>query len=513
MNNRINPLMETHRTIRQSRFVVHLFFCLSLLFLPAAIYAQDGFGFGDTDGSAGNSGLPPSSGFSVNIGGEAQAELKGFFSDMKSAKKLKDIQGGDIFSGNLNFDARGSDAEAVINLDLTPVFDGSSPVTFDEAYVRAFFGPVTVEGGLRKLSWGKADSFSPLDVVNPLDYTDLTKLSDPPSIKIARPMLHTTWSLGSFTKLEAVFVPWFQGDKFATTGRWTPKQVTDLRSLIDETLTTTTSEIESSPLPNKTELLGEINDIGVSLENSIESGSIYPQTDTLKYAQGGMRFTTSIGSSDFGFQYYFGRLSRPAITGLNPYGFFTPSAMPPLLTDLHAEALIPYINYNYYHQIAVDYASVVAGFNLRAEAGANITKDLDGKDGTVENPALVWSLGFDRDLFAGINFNLQGTGKVRLFYNEIGDDPLLDCEAGSDMSSTRITAKISRKFFRDELELRTIGLWGIEDRDFLVMPGVIWSRNDVSTELSAGFFGGDKNGELGQYRDDGFVRVILSYTF
>ena len=214
-------------------------------------------------------------------------------------------------------------------------------------------------------------------------------------------------------------------------------------------------------------------------------------------------------------QYYFGRFPRPVITGLNPRSFFTPPSPPssPSLLDIHPEALNPDINYNYFHQIGVDYARVIAGFNLRAEAGANITSDLDGTDGETENPALVWSLGFDRDLFWEINLNLQGTGKVRLFQGALGDDPLLDCEAGSSMSSTRITAVISRSFLRDELELKVSGLWGIEDKDFLVMPSIAWSRNDVSAELSAGFFGGDKKGELGQYRDNGFARLILTYTF
>jgi len=476
-----------------------------LFFLPhIGIAAQESFGFGD-DGSG------PSN-VSVNIGGQVQAELKGFFGDMNSADKIKNIQAGDIFSGNLNFDAAGSAAEAVINLKLTPTFDGSSPVTFDEAFARAFFGPVTVEGGLRKLTWGKADSFGPLDVINPLDYTDLTKLSDPPSVKLARPMVHAIWSLGSFTKLEGVFVPWFQGDTFATSGRWVPSQVTDLQTVIGKTLTGTATRIGQlagggAITPEEAGLLtNTITKIGTSLENSIESGSIFPETTTLKYAQAGMRFTTTIGSSDIGLQYYFGRFHRPVISGLNPDSFFD-------LTGLHPEALTPTINYNYYHQIAADYASVIAGFNVRAEAGANITKDLDGTDGTVENPAIIWSLGFDRDLFAGINLNLQGTGKLRLFYDKIADDPLKDCEAGTDMTSTRITAKLSRKFFQDELELKATGLWGIEDKDLLIMPGVVWAKNDVSTELSAGFFGGDKNGELGQYRDNAFVRVIMSYSF
>ena len=430
------------------------FFVFAFLLIPAALFAQDAFGFGESGfGFSGPEGL------SVSISGEVNAELQGFFDDFNSAESLREKELGDIFSGTLNFTAAGSAAEGFVSLNLTPVFDGSSPVEIDEAFVRAFFGPVAVTGGLRRLTWGRADSFGPLDVVNPIDFSDISRLSDPQSVKISRPMIHVDWSLGPFSRLEAVFVPWFEGDNFAVSGRWVPSQVSELL------------------------------DAGINIED------FSPETNTLGYAQAGLRFTTTVGASDLGFQYYFGRFTRPSVI-LN----FTP-------------APVPTVNYNTFHQVGMDFASVIAGFNLRAEAGANITSDLDGTDGAVENPALFWSLGFDRDIFAGINLNLQGTGRVRLFNNEISDNPLEDIEAGSDLSSTRITGVISRNFSRDEIELKATGIWGIEDRDFLVMPAITWSRNDVSVELSAGFFGGDRNGELGQYRDNNFIRLLLSYSF
>jgi hypothetical protein len=297
-------------------------------------------------------------------------------------------------------------------------------------------------------------------------------------------MIRVSWNMGSFSKLEAVFVPWFRGHSFAKSGPWTPAQIGGLIpglavAVSDPTLAAVIRTLD-------------IND------------SYQERKTTLEYAQAGMRFTTSAGSSDFGFQYYFGRLPRPALEidmaklNANPLNF---------------DGWLN-IDYNRYHHIGADFARVVAGFNLRAEAGANITGDTGGGDGAVYNPALVWSLGFDRDLFLAVNLNLQGTGSVRLFHGKIGANPLVvDTEAGKDMTSTRITAKLSRKFFRDELELKTTGLWGIEDRDFLIMPAVAWSRGDLSAELSAGFFGGGRDGELGQYRNNNFIKTLLSYKF
>jgi hypothetical protein len=433
-------------------------FCLAL-----AVPAQD-FGFGDFEESA-------FSGGPVKIGGQVSAGLKGFFGDFSSPEKMGNMDLGDIFSGRLDFSVSGAAAEGIINLEISPPRSGASPseiLEIDEAYIRAFFGPLNVEGGLRKLSWGKADSFGPLDVINPLDYSDLSELTDPESVKLARPMIHVTWNTSSFSKLEAVFVPWFRGHKFSTSGRWAPEQI---------------SRLQSFP--------------------SFDIDTYYKDHKyTLEYAQAGLRFSGSAGSSDFGFQYYFGRLPRPAvaidITKLTP----PPASFDGLFN----------IGYNYYHQIGADFARVIWGFNTRAEAGVNITSDTGGSDGAVYNPSIVWSLGFDRDLFLAINLNLQGTGSVRLFHDKLGSS-LADTEAGKDRTSTRITAKLSRKFFQDELELKTTGLWGIEDRDFLIMPALVWSRNDLSAELSAGFFGGDKDGELGQYDGNNFIKTILSYKF
>jgi hypothetical protein len=101
------------------------------------------------------------------------------------------VQLGDVFSGKLNFTAETAHAKGVINLKLAPgpVYYGErSPVLVDEAYVTAWFGKLDITGGLRKLTWGKADSMGPLDVVNPLDYSDLSDLSDLMNLKIARPL-------------------------------------------------------------------------------------------------------------------------------------------------------------------------------------------------------------------------------------------------------------------------------------------------------------------------------------
>jgi hypothetical protein len=306
----------------------------------------------------------------------------------------------------------------------------------------------------------------PLDVINPLDYADLSDLSDTMKLKIPRPLVHASLVLGQFSKLEGVFVPTFEPLRFAESGRWAQAEFAQFEQLAA---------------------------LGVTVNR--------PNTTTLDYAQAGLRFTTTIANAaDIGVQYYYGRLSAPAVT----MSFTPPSPMPaavPLAVDFA---------YNPYHQIGVDYAQVIAGFNLRAELAANITRDSGGDDGGVYNPSLAWSLGFDRD-FWGITLNLQCNETIRLLDGEITSP--LDIEADSDVTATRVTASLSKKFLREELELKAALVWEVESGGCLIMPALVWAKNDLTAELSTGIFAGSDEGLFGQFHDNSFVKVGLKYTF
>ena len=431
--------------------VLVFLFMLSAAIPPLA--AQD-FGFGsiDTDGVGGFGGGSP---LTVSIGGEIQASLVGFVEEFRDGAEHTRL--GDIFSGKLNFTADTSHVRGVINFGLRT---SDNPITIDEAYLSGFFGILDLTTGLRKLAWGRADVMSPLDVINPMDFSDLTDLSDMMSLKIARPLIHASLRFGQFSRLEGVFVPNFAPARFAENGRWEPPQLAAL-----------------SQLP--------------------PGFVIRPDTTTLNYAQAGVRFTTTIGGvADIGIQYYYGRLTNPAITQT-----FTDPMLPPVIT----------FAYNPYHQIGIDWAQVLFGFNIRAELAGNITTDLDGTDGAIYNPSLAWSLGFDRDLFWGINLNIQCNETIRLLDSKISDP--YDIEADSDIMSTLIIASLSKKFMRDELEVRAAALWEVESGACLIMPGITWTRNDVAIELSAGIFAGNNEGLFGQFRDNSFLKVGIKYTF
>jgi hypothetical protein len=420
----------------------------------APLFAQD-FGFGPVSDEEAGGGAP-----ALVVSGSVSASMTAYVDDFSDGPDH--VRLGDIFSGRLNFSARASVAEGFVALRLRPE---AQPVALDEAYVRAWFGAFDVEAGLRKITWGKADSFGPLDVINLPDtaelYKEMADADDLMDVKIARPLVHASLRFGGSSKLEGVFVPNFMPYDLAAGGRWTSTQ--------------------AGPL-------------------ALASA---PDTSTLDYAQGGLRFTATVGSADLGVQYYYGRLPQPALKiGMDP------SATPPVSMELL---------YNPYHQAGLDYAQVVFGFNIRAELAANITEDIAGDDGSVYNPAIAWSLGFDRDLFFGINLNVQVNESVRLMNDQVGGTGLMggnfDIEGGTDLSATRMMATLSKKFFRDTLELRAAAAWGIEDGDFIIMPALIWTRDDLKIACSGGIFGGNHEGQLGQFYKNSFVKVAAVYTF
>jgi hypothetical protein len=298
--------------------------------------------------------------------------------------------------------------------------------------------------------------------------------------------------------------------------RWAPAQITglsgDMSGRLESVITQSMGKLNPYQL---LDLSGKLPALAGYMAD-VDPAAIYEDANqraqSLQYAQAGLRFTTTIRSSDFGVQYYYGRLPRPALNIQVKSGFISP--VDSMTVKIDPSQIKLDIDYNDYHQIGVDYAQVLYGFNVRAEFAANITEDLKGDRGDIYNPSLAWSLGFDRDVIGGINVNLQAAENIRLFHDQIGKDTrVIDTEDGKDPTFTRLTLILSKKFFRDELELKATGLWDIEEKDFLIMPAIAWTKNDVSVELSGGIFGGEEDGELGQYRDNHFVKAVLTYSF
>jgi len=507
-------------------------FLLLIILISAGAFGQD-FGFGFDDDTSAASGT-----VSVKIGGEIAAEFAPYFHDFLENADITEIS---LSNVKLNFTLSSPyiDIFTFFNLNaasISELWEGNerlkksnyTPLIIDEAFFRAYIKAVNIEVGYRKLSWGKADGGGPLDVTNPIDYSDLRKITDLKAIKIARPMLHITLNTGNFSKLEGVFIPNFAGHRFAETGRWQPSQSKNMPSTIEAGITSRATEKFTPMLTPLLQYDPSLITMFDNVKNNMASsllGNIsvtYPSTDTFKYFQAGLRYTTTIGSVDIGGQYFYGNLFRPSFTIAGVDAFLDDLAVgifggyPPTLNQYYQgkpNLISPQIKYTRYHQIGVDYAQVLFGFNIRAEAAFHLTEDYKGKDGSLQNPFIGWSFGFDRDLFMGLNINLQCNETIRLFNKKIKDNPVLDAEAGTRAVSTRLTMQLSKKFLKDNLETKTTAIWDLENSDFYIIPAIVYTMGSLTTELSAGFFAGKESGDLGQYRNNSYIKVGLKYSF
>jgi hypothetical protein len=475
------------------------------LLVPALCFGQ-GFGFEDDSDDSGSS-LP----FTLDFSGKIEAAPVLYLNDFKNGEYADAFSVLDFIRMYAGFDINGKNAQAFFGFNISyrafeELKDGDfslyPPELIDELWLKGYFGKFSVEAGLIKLRWGRMYSPGPLDIINPLDYSDLTNLTESREMKIARPMIHASFSIGEFSSVEAVFLPNFAPHKFAQDGRWTPGQYSNIVPVFIGGIFDRALQINP---PFYYTLQGMLALFGGSFPIPYE----LPDTSTLNYFQGGLRFNTVIGSSDLGFQYFYGNYMRPSVSlnGVDDFIYSTP--LPPPLTALPS----PHIEYTRYHQIGVDYSQVLFGFTLRAEFAAHITGDVSGDDGNVKNPFLAWSLGFDRDVFAGININVQCNETIRLLDDRVIKNPALDCEGASDVTSTRFIIQISKSFFNERLECKIVNIWDIEDSGFAVIPSVAWTANDTRIEISAGIFAGDTSSELGQYRDNSFIKLKLTYSF
>ena len=482
------------------------------------VWAQD-FGFGFSEDSDEETPSAPPLAFKLN--GEAVIEAAPYVFDFLETVNIKEIS---YWNVKVNFAVSSLYLDLFTNLNFNAdaigeLWSGSSdlkhsnytPRFIDEVFFRAYVGQFNIEAGYRKLSWGRADSPGPLDVTNPIDYTDLRNITDIRARKIARPMLHVTWNTGDFSRLESVFIPNFYGHRFASAGRWAPSRLSGYADMIKSELT---SQLTGKWKGNPLILLGMIPQIEANLLNSFTADSILSGVNTsgLKYFQTGIRYTTTIGSSDVGGQYYYGSLFRPdfSVKGIDT---FVDTIISTGGLVVNPSLISPEIKYTRYHQIGVDYARVVYGFNIRAEAAFHLTKDTKGDDGSSQNPFIGWSLGFDRELIQGINLNLQCDETIRLFNSKVGENPILDTEAGSKITSTRLSARLSKNFLKDKLESKATVIWDIENSDCYIIPSVAYNIGNLKTELSAGIFAGNESGEFGQYWENCFIKAGLKYSF
>ncbi|UTC64338.1 hypothetical protein E4O00_11045 [Treponema sp. OMZ 788] len=468
------------------------FSLIFILLISSLIFSEEAdlgdFGFDDEESSS------ESSVFSIDFGGAFYTGTEVFFD---AFKKPESYQFPFPLWGSLHLEAKSPLAEAYASVNLNaktiaaemggkseyfpkPLF----PRWIDEAYVQALAGPVVFGGGIKKVNWGRAHFLSVLDMVNPKDYSKPCEFY-PEKIKKSAPVFFLSAYLPKDMKIEFVYLPVFEADEFALGGRW-----------------------EQPPFINLTRELPVSSDNAGLNQARKERFLNAKKADTLDYAQGGLRYTLNIdGKHDLGFQYFTGFFHKPNFKSSHTPSDYTEAEF----KNVFEKATLIY---NRYHQIGADYEAMFGQFTVQAEFAANISSDLKGNNPDIYNPHLAWNLGLVYALPKNINLRLQAAETIRLLNSGINQDKLsLDTEKGRPITDTRLLLSLSQTLVRGSLEWKLNALVGIEDADFMINPELSWLIGTIGFDLGIGFFGGKKNGKLGCYQNNHFIKVSIGYEF
>ena len=454
--------------MKKNSIVISILFFLCCAVALNAEEAADDFGF-ESEAESGSA-------FSIDIGGKLSLGGSFYFNDFKT---FKDVQPGSLVEGKLHVHATAPMTEAYFGVKLNgktlaPLL-GKTQTVFpekpqiapwiDEAYLKILFGSAVITGGIQKINWGRAESLSVLDIVNPRDKTDLTLMYAPQEMKIARPLISAVVYLPYDLKLEGVYLPVFEGNRIVTgkTDRWYSQQF--------DRIVQTDPSFFTRPV----------------------------KTNTLVYSQGGGRLTAAVGGKhDFGIQYFYGRLPELAFAAEPAGGGLSPITVTGL--------------YNPYHHIGLDYGVGLGSVSLSAELAANITSDLSGNNPSIYNPSLAWNIGAVYSAPLGFTVSLTATENIRLHHNRSAAQ-INDVEYGKKATDTKLAFSISQTLLRNSLEWKLGAIVGLEDADFCIMPGIHWQLATLLLDCNIGIFGGKKTGNLGQFSRNSFIRLTAAYEF
>ena len=550
----------------------------SALLLGGTAWAED---FGDFGGFADDSSDSTAS--KLEVSGGADTELRAYV-DVDEVK-ADNIELDVIPSANLELKYSGNKSDVELNLKIDEYTIKNHPEDIiDEAVLRGRFGDYfTLEAGKMKVVWGKGDKLHVLDNFNADDYSDFI-IPDYLDRRISTLMVRGIVSFPvANLNLEGIYTPLLPADRFATDGRWTPAQVTEmsegLTKLAKIHLASTIANLENARLEAATasalEALGtsEANaslsalvtqayaDGKISadptkvaalmqagktqqeatvlvlaaaykdyLEENLTAANteytlclanannlsanpdvIYPNLWTLKYGQFGARATWNLGQVDMGVSYYNGWYKQPSVNASKVNSFLTS-----YLADGAVDEDEKFLAYDKKQTFGLEASTVLWHFNVRGEFAYNLTDDIDGTDPWVHNNSIGWLGGFDIDLpFWNANLNVQEIGSF-VFHGYECDKNALDVDYGvNGYTNNKIVCNITTSFMNDKIAPEVTVMYGIENKDLVVIPKLTFNADQNLTLTASGMYiwCGDDNSEFKSWEDNSFVSLAASYQF
>lgn len=444
-----------------------------ILLVATGLFAEDFFSFDDTDGF----GTESEAVSSVEINGSVAVPVRAYISS-DAIDAIGDVESLDDtleLTPEIGLQLHYDGADFLIHTDATlaPQEDMTTEMVINEAYGQYFGENMSLEAGLMKVVWGKADEYHVVDVLNNVDLTEFLS-TDYLAMMDPELMVKANIPVGMSGLFEAVYVPVLTPDRLAESGSiWEAKET-------------------------KTELPAAITALATAY-GCVNGGRDVTEIDlnTLDYGQAALHYTSTVEGLDYGLTYYYGFNKLPSVT----------------VTPNIAESYIDYsLSYDRMHTFGLEAGYIAGGFNLKAEAAYNMTYDFAGDDTHVYNNNVTWVAGFDKDLPIG-NLNIQETGTIILGSDGItsGD---IEYDAEGEYTENLIIAALTDSFCNDRLDVKLVGFYHIEDQDYGFYPSVEYAPSDnMSATLTAHVFGGEEDTLFGQYSDNNFVECSLDWNF
>ncbi|MBR1537610.1 MAG: hypothetical protein IJ630_11820 [Treponema sp.] len=254
---------------------------------------------------------------------------------------------------------------------------------------------------------------------------------------------------------------------------------------------------------------------------SSDSSSLYPDTYSLRYGQAGLRLTGTFGGFDWGTSYYYGHYKQPSFDARKLESYIAK-----YLVGESADESEKFLQYDQLQVFGFEAAFVLWKFNTRWEFAYNMTEDYDGDNPAVHNNSIAWVGGFDIDLpIHNLNLNVQETGTYILKGDKIKDSVFrsYDVDNNTDDKFTRnkLIVLLSDKFLNEKLTIECQGIWGIENKEFVVVPKIEYNVSEglSLTARGAYMYSNNENGEFYNFtadsenHDKAFFELSAKYQF
>lgn len=417
------------------------------------------------------------------------------------------------------------------------VFQDLSPsVDFEEAYFALTLPSLDVRIGKQKVAWGKLDSASPNDLLNPLSYID-PFLEDEVERKIGIPAIQATYYLpeaeflpseSRLTVVWAKYLPY----RFASAAcdvasnqsrcdveRWFPPAGVPP--------TTFTIPAGSLPLPDGSPAPGLSLPLGYGVDNRGEPGW------SLSDSEIGVRYSALVHDIDVDLYYFHGFDPQPAFDLTAVVKGSADANSPIGVSQLSAETVLApkFVHIDSWgaaFAYAFDLVSVrgegafISGRafprDLRhlirdpRQLGSEIEQAIGSLAGgagqapvalpsaAAVRSAFEWGVGADY-IYDGYTLLLQ-LQQTDVLHNDV-DLLIQDVE-------TRVVANLRKSFLDDRLKAQVVAVHAIESDYTMVRPTLLYQVTDnASAQIGYLFLAGRSASLVGQYKqnDQGFVRL------